>query len=168
MYVCVLGSKKCYFSVNCNPNSVFIDASMMHLKVTILRIFMGKSWFVLATNNKRKCVRKPILTDLGTQIFKTFSLVEIVMVPLGETDISKLLTAIFLSIRSPLFESWFGDPAEPSWIYDEICCKVTWRPLTTFAKMLHHRYSTEFQIRLCFFKHSSNFSFLWSILLFSR
>ena len=114
MYVCVLGSKKCYFLVNCNPNSVFIDASMMHLKAIILRIFMGKSWFALATNNKRKCVRKPILTDLGTQIFKTFSLVEIVMVPLGETDISKLLTALFVSIRPPLFESWFGDPAEPS------------------------------------------------------
>ena len=112
MYVCVLGSKKCYFSVNCNPNSVFIDASMMHLKAIILRIFMGKSWFVLATNNKS--VRKPILTDLGTQIFKTFSLVEIVMVPLGETDISKLLTALFVSIRPPPFESWFGDPAEPS------------------------------------------------------
>ena len=141
---------------------------MMYLKAIILRIFRGKSWFVLATNTKRKWVRKPILTDLGTQIFKTSSLVESVMVPLGETDISKLLTALFISIRPPLFESWFGGPAEPSWIYDETFCKVSCRPLTTFAKMLHHRCSTEFQIRLCFFKHSSNFSFLWSILLFSR
>ena len=36
------------------------------------------------------------------------SLVQIVVVPPEETDISKLLTALFIFIRPPLFESWFG------------------------------------------------------------
>ena len=35
------------------PNSVFIYASMMHLKTIILRIFIEKSWFGWVTNYKK-------------------------------------------------------------------------------------------------------------------
>ena len=80
---------------------------MMHLKAIILRIFIEKIWFGLATNYKRKCVRKPILVNLGIRIFKDFSPVQTTVVPPGEANISKLLTALFPFIRPFLFESWF-------------------------------------------------------------
>ena len=92
------------------PNRVFVDASMMQLIAIILRTFRKKSWFGLAANYKRKCVRKPILANQGIRIFKNFSPVQTVMVPPGETNISKLLTALFIFTRPPLFESWFGGP----------------------------------------------------------
>ena len=104
-YMCVSGSKKCYFFGNfcirtlwVAPNNVFVDSN---LKAIILRIFREKSWFGLATSFKRKCIRKLILVNLVTQIFKNFSPVQTVVVPPGETNISKLLTAFFIFIRSP-------------------------------------------------------------------
>ena len=92
-------------SVLYTVNSVFVDTSTMHLKAIILRIFRVKSWFVLATNYKRKCVRKPILFNQRTRIFIKLSPVQTTVVPPGKTNISKLLTALFIFIRSPFFES---------------------------------------------------------------
>ena len=110
MYVCVSGSKKCYFFCKLfgrtswmASNSVFIDASMMYLKAIILRIFIAKSWFGWATITK-KCIRKPILVNLGTWIFKNFSLVQTVVVPPWEANISKLLTSLFFSLGPPLWK----------------------------------------------------------------
>ena len=109
MYVCVSGSKKCNFfgklcviTLKMAPNSVFIDASVMHLKAIILQIFIKKSWFGWATNYKKMCQK--------LKFFKNFSPVQTIVVPLGETNISKLLAALFFFIRPPLFESWFGGP----------------------------------------------------------
>ena len=48
----------------------------------------------MATNYERKRVKKPILANLGAQILKKFSLVHTVVVPAGETNISKLLTTL--------------------------------------------------------------------------
>ena len=95
--MCVSGSKKWYFF----GKLCVLDASMVHLIAIILRIFRKKRWFGLAMNYKRKCVRKPILVDLGTRIFKRFSLVETVVVPPRGSNISKLLTALFIFIRPP-------------------------------------------------------------------
>ena len=81
------------------PNSVFVDAYVVLLKAIILWIFREKSWFGLSTNYKRKCVRKPILANLGTCIFKNFSLVETVVVPVGETKANFSLFA-FISLAS--------------------------------------------------------------------
>ena len=61
--------------------NVFVDASMMHLIAIILQIFKEKSWFGLATNYPKKCVRKPNLANLGTGIFKKFSLLQTVVLP---------------------------------------------------------------------------------------
>ena len=72
----------------------FVDASMIHLIAIILKIFIEKIWLSLATNYKRKRVKKPILASLGAQIFKNFSMVHTVVVPPGETNISKLLTTL--------------------------------------------------------------------------
>ena len=83
MHVCVLRSNKCYFfgrlcvcTLWMVPNSIFVDASMMHLIAIVLQIFREKSWFGLVTNYKKKCVRKPILANLGTRIFKIFSSIQ--------------------------------------------------------------------------------------------
>ena len=99
------------------PNSVFVDASNMHLISIILRIFSDKSWFGLAVNYKRKCVRRLILGNIGTLIFKNWSPVQTVVVPPGETNISKLLTALFIIISLPLFESWFSGPTVASFYH---------------------------------------------------
>ena len=61
----------------------------MHLKANILRIFREKSSFDLVTSYKKKCVRKPILANLGTRIFKNFSPVQTIVVPPGKTNIKK-------------------------------------------------------------------------------
>ena len=60
MHVCVLRSNKCYFFGKLCvrtwwmvPNSIFVDASMMHLIAIILQIFREKSWFGLVTNYKK-------------------------------------------------------------------------------------------------------------------
>ena len=74
----------------------------MHIKANTLQIFREKSRLDLATNYQRKCVRKPISANLGTRIFKKFSPVQAVVVPPGETNISKLLTALLMFIRAPL------------------------------------------------------------------
>ena len=75
------------------PLTVFL---YMHFKANILRISRENSRFDLATSYKRKYVRKPILVNLGTWIFKNFSPVQTIVVPPGEANISKLLTAIFI------------------------------------------------------------------------
>ena len=105
--MCLLGSKKYYFfgkllvrTLWMAPNSVSVGASMMHLKAIILRIFREKSFFGLATNFQ-KSFGKLILGNLGTRIFKNFSLVQAVVVLPGETNISNLLTAPFIFIRPP-------------------------------------------------------------------
>ena len=72
----------------------FVDASMVHLIAIILKIFIVKIWLSLARNYKRKRVKKPILASLGAQIFKKFSMLHTVVVPPGETNISKLLTTL--------------------------------------------------------------------------
>ena len=72
----------------------FVDASMVHFIASILKIFSEKIWLSLATNYKRKRVKKPILASLGAQIFKKFSMVHTVVVPPEETDINKLLTTL--------------------------------------------------------------------------
>ena len=72
----------------------------MHLKANILRISRENSRFDLTTSYKRKYVTKPILVNLGTRIFKNFSPVQTIVVPPGETNISKLLTALFIFIRA--------------------------------------------------------------------
>ena len=61
---------------------------MMHLKAITLQIFREKGLFGLATNLKRRCIRKLILVNLGTP---------------GEASISKLLTAFFIFIGLPPF-----------------------------------------------------------------
>ena len=100
--------------------------------------FANKKWFGLATNYKRKWVIKPILANLGTRIFKNFSPVQTVVVPPGETNISKLHNALFIHlqicshllkkslmknfifcsvtfIKSHLFKSWFGGSILSRW-----------------------------------------------------
>ena len=72
----------------------FVDASMVHLIAIILKIFIVKIWLSLARNYKGKRVKKPILASLGAQIFKKFSMLHTVVVPPGETNISKLLTTL--------------------------------------------------------------------------
>ena len=42
----------------------------------------------------QRCVRKPILSNLGTQIFKKLSPVTTVVVPPGVSNINKLLTVL--------------------------------------------------------------------------
>ena len=98
MYVCVSGSKKCYFfgkfgvgTLWIPPDSVFVDALMMHLKAIISQTVRKKSWFGLTINYKRKCFRKPVPINLQLEILKNFSPVETLVVPLGETKINKLL-----------------------------------------------------------------------------
>ena len=83
------------------PLTVFL---YMHLKANVLRIFRDNSRFDLATSYKRKYVKKPILVSLGTQIFKIFSPVQTIVVPPGETNISKLLTTLLIFIRALYFE----------------------------------------------------------------
>ena len=83
------------------PNSLFVDALIMYLRVVIFRIFIEKSWFGLVTNYKRKCVRKPILVNLGSRIFKNFSPVQTVVVFPGEVHISKLFAALCFFMRLP-------------------------------------------------------------------
>ena len=80
------------------PNSIFPDTLIMHLKVIISRIFREKSWFRLATNYQIKCIRKPILANLGTQVLKDLSPEQTVVVPSGETNIIKLFNAVFIRI----------------------------------------------------------------------
>ena len=72
----------------------------MHLTEIILRIFIKKGWFGLATNYKKKCDIKPILANLRSQIFKNLSPVQTAVEPPEETNMSKLLTAVFIFIRS--------------------------------------------------------------------
>ena len=79
------------------PLTVFL---YMHLKANILRISRENSRFDLATSYKRKNVTKPISGNLGTRIFKIFSPVQTIVVPPGETNISKLITALFIFIRA--------------------------------------------------------------------
>ena len=61
----------------------------------------------------KQITKENMLKSQGTLFrdsnFQKLSLVQIVVVPPEETDISKLLTALFIFIRPPLFESWFGD-----------------------------------------------------------
>ena len=83
------------------PLTVFL---YMHLKANVLRIFRDNSRFDLATSYKRKYVKKPILVSLGTQIFKSFSPVQTIVVPPGETNISKLLTTLLIFIRALSFK----------------------------------------------------------------
>ena len=111
----LLFGKLCVRTLQIARNSVFINASMMHLKAIILRIFIEKSWFGWATNYK-KCVRKPILVNLRTQIFKKFPTMQTVVVLPGETNKSNLLP-FFSSLAHapspnpcPPFESWFVGP----------------------------------------------------------
>ena len=92
------------------PNSVFVDAFMMHLIAIILQIFREKIWFGLATNYEKNCVRKPMLANLETRIFKNLSPMQTFVVPPGENNISNLLTALIIFIRPLLFESWFSRP----------------------------------------------------------
>ena len=84
------------------PNSVFIDASMMHLIATTLQIFR-KDRLIWQQITKKKCVRKQILANLVTRLFKNFSPVQTVVVPPEETNISRLLTSLFIFMRPP---SW--------------------------------------------------------------
>ena len=80
------------------PVTVFL---YMYLKANVLRIFRDNSKFDLATSYKRKYVKKPILVSLGIQIFKIFYMVQTIVEPPGETNISKLLTLlIFISALS--------------------------------------------------------------------
>ena len=70
----------------------------------------------------KKCVRKPILANLSTRIFKNLSLVQaaVAVVPPGESNISKLLTTFFIFIRVLLFENSFAGPVSSpihSWRY---------------------------------------------------
>ena len=58
------------------------------------------------------------------------------------------------------FQYFRGVFTTQSNIYDEAFCKNNWKPLPIFAKNLHYSCSTEFWIRLCFYKHSSTLSFL--------
>ena len=74
----------------------------MHIKANILQIFKEKSRLDLATNYQKKCVRKPIIANLATRIFKKFSPVQAIVVPPGEINIIKLLTALLMFIRAPL------------------------------------------------------------------
>ena len=110
--VCISGSKKYYFLGKLRVRTLwmvlrcFVDASMMHLKAVVFAIFRGKSWFALATNYIRKCVRKPSLANPGTRFFKNFSLVQTVVVPPWETNESKLLSALFIFISSPSLKVW--------------------------------------------------------------
>ena len=82
------------------PNNVFVDASMMHVKVINLRIFREKILFGLSTNYKIKFVRKPILANLGTRVSNIFLRCNTLwfVVPPRQTNTSKLLTAIFIFI----------------------------------------------------------------------
>ena len=68
---------------------------------TILWIFREKSWVGLTTNYNRRYDREPVLANLGIQISKNFSPVQTVVVPLGETNVSKLFTSRFISITPP-------------------------------------------------------------------
>ena len=72
----------------------------MYLKANVLRIFRDNSRFDLATIYKRKYVKKPILASLGIQIFKIFYPVQTIVVPPGETHISKLLTTLLIFTRA--------------------------------------------------------------------
>ena len=100
-----------FFSVNCTYELYgWPLTSIIHLQTIILRIFRQKSWFGLAANYKRKWVRKTILGNLETWIFTNFSPMQTVVVPPGETNISKLLTPLFIFIRVPLLKSSFGGP----------------------------------------------------------
>ena len=71
------------------PHSVFVDVSMMHVITKI-----GSVWQQIT----KEQVTKPILANLGTRIFKNFSLLQTVEVSPGETNISELLTAHFIFI----------------------------------------------------------------------
>ena len=85
-------------------NSVFVDASINASQSKYFANIQKKSWFGWTTNDKRKCVRKPILANPVTRIFKHLSLVQPIVVPPGETNISKLLTTIYIFIRLPFLK----------------------------------------------------------------
>ena len=63
-------------------NSVFVDASINASQSKYFANIQKKSWFDWTTNDKRKCVRKPP----------------------GETNISKLLTTLYIFIRLPFLK----------------------------------------------------------------
>ena len=82
-------------------NSVFVDASTNASQIKYFANIQKKSWFGWTTNDKRKCVRKPILANPVTRIFKHLSPVQTIVGPPGETNISKLLTTFIPSLGSP-------------------------------------------------------------------
>ena len=85
-------------TLSMTPNSVSVYAYQSKYFVNFRREKLAG----LGNQYQRKCVRKPILANLGTRIFKRFSPVQAIVVPPRETNISKLLTALLMFIRAPL------------------------------------------------------------------
>ena len=76
------------------------------------------------------------------------------------------LAKLSFILKGSVFLVAYLEPSRTSTL--NLFCKNSWKPLTIFAKNSPHRYSTRFELRLCFYKRAWSLSFRESILLVLR
>ena len=168
---CYFSGKLCVYTLSMALNSVFVDALMMHLGPNLESKDMRAIFQKKDKNKAEKCQKKEqkgqniwklrqkctkfenILKKDGwlganfsqsrTRIFKNFSPVKTIVVPLGETNIGKLLTTVFILI-SPLPSHPPPPPFNSSSLWKLFCFGGPGsRPATWWKRIPITRRSTE-------------------------